>query len=1803
MVLGLLRNGQYYQVSNTGGLRFMKKRGRRVSSFLMAILLVIGMMPMDWTQQVVRAATSFTGGEKVSDENSAWNGWTWSVFGNSATVEKNTIKENKDSSVTLASTGGKIAGSNDGIDYLYYELTADKDFTITAKARVDAIKVDKQVGFGLMVRAAVGEHGNTAEASPLNSTFVGASMKSATEVYNGNRKAPKNGYVGSAGIVDIAQGNTYDLCIQKVGSDIILSMQGVVIGTVAASDIIKGNTMYVGMFAARNCTITYSDVTLSYADTNQTVSVGSVTQPSKTQYIMGNTYDDIDLTGFSADVTIGSEKRTISAADCRVDSFDFDSVTDNGKIVLDYYGAKIDIPVTVVKEVVTSIDVEYNPVKLEYELGSKDVDWTGFEATVSYNSGVTKSLLELINSGDEETTVDYDFSKAGSTNIKVTHTHGDISKSIEIPVVVSDASVVGLEIKNQPNETVFYVGQEIEEGSGKDGLMININYSDGSNRIISSGFTVTADETTGALDTSKAGTYKYNVGYSGKTVSYELTVKEDEIDKLDITQYPSKTTYVKGEEFTSDGIKVTRILKSGAELDITDEVKIDSSAFDKDNAGDYKINISYVWSDNKTYTTEYTVSVRDKITYNYDDIAKKYGWNSIVFGQSTADGKQAEVKDGIITVESKEGVGKCTDDGQDGITYYYTAINPQTDNFEMTAKVKVDYFITKTKPDNQEGFGLMVRDSIGTNMDSSIYLSNAMSVGGYYGRYNVFGRYNITSQSDGGNRINVNKYGSKMTSLDYQVKEDAPKTFELTLKKDNTGVYATMKDEEGNVVEHIDGSLAAYLPSNTFSAQEPDKMYIGFMTARGAKIEVDTSTIALTVTSAAADEPQKFAPEKPVNPSVSMNSITETGDEDYTVTVKVNTPGLLTVKQQGKAITSQEYVTAGTYNYATKLTAGDNKIQLYFEPDATFNISSAAPVSANYTVVRNVYQPDSYIYVSPDGTADGDGSKEHPLDLQTAITYCESGQGIYMEGGTYKYSKSAGIWKGNNGTSEAPKVLSADPDNTEDVIIDFSKDDGTASGNTFDISGNYWIIKGLKIVNGGGVRVGGNHNIVMNCDFAGHTNSGLSISRTDGSNNKEDWPSYNEIISCNAYANRDPSDNNADGFAAKLTCGVGNVFKYCVAAFNADDGWDLFSKTATGPIGEVKIYDSICYGNGFYIDADGEVKATAGDGNGFKMGGSGLAVMHEAYNCISFGNKTNGFTNNSDPMGKYIDCMGYNNGGSNLELHVYTGAEPQFTVTNFKSFADSTYQNISTDIAEGDLTETEAEEACISTVRAKGNYFYNAETGKSEDAEGNELTEYDFVSLSELVDYVKGGIGSVKRNEDGTLNLGNFLKVRELSALKAGIEKAESVINNATEAAKYTTDSIKALSDATADAKKVLTTHDGQSVIDAKAEAIEAAIAALVNRGDATALNAKVKEAENILSGDTSKYTKESVEALRKAVGEVKAELTQDKLANATQEALDSLTSKLTKAINDLKVIVVTPTVDVDGDDSDSVNISDSNEDLLKKILTEDELEAVKNGSVVKITVDITKRADGLTEVEKKAFENVLKNNQVLGKAFDINIVKNIDGSETNVTTTNKSITFSIKLDKELINTDTNVNREYSIVRIHDGKAEFIPCEFDSATGTITFSSDKFSVFAVVYSDTKTDNGNNNNNGNTNNGGNNNNNGNTNNGGNNNNNGNINNGGNNNNNGNTNNGGNNNNSGNINNGANNVNDANVNNNNNQAGGNVDVNNNQNTDKVQSADKTVQAGDVKGMYIPVFGMLLLISAGAIVVVSKKKRAHK
>ncbi|MCM1466899.1 MAG: hypothetical protein NC086_02030, partial [Alistipes sp.] len=1039
-----------------------------------------------------------------------------------------------------------------------------------------------------------------------------------------------------------------------------------------------------------------------------------------------------------------------SAADCRLVSYDFSTIgNDTGKIELDYYGHAITITTQVIKEVVDSITVNYLPVKTDYFLNDTDadIDWTGFDAVVAYNSGVTYKLQDLIENKDSDTPLTFDSSKAGDGKIVVAHTHGDVTKEIEIPVKISDATVDGITLTG-PNQTTFYKDVAVDDAEAyKKGLLVNAKYSDGTTKVLQSGFTVAAKDGND-LDTTQIGDYVYVVTYGGKTAEYTLKVVERNVTGLAIKTYPTTTTFVKGTDFSADGIEIEAVYDSGEKDTLASGAyTVDSSAFKKDEVGSYTITINATVA-GKALSTTYTAEVRDKTVFGYNDLE----WHSVVFGQSIDATNKPKEENGIITVEQGEGKGKCTDDGQDGIAYYYTVLNPQTDNFEITAKVKVDYFITKLSPDNQEGFGIMVRDSINTDGDSSIYYSNAMSVGGYYGRYNVFGRHGILSQDETLGKVNDTYNGNKMGNLSEQILKDNPKTFILTLKKDNTGVYATMKNEDGSIVDGID-NVMFYLPANTFSSIEDEKMYVGFMAARGAKIEIDTSTIQMTITSASADAPQTFAPEKPVKPSVSMASLSETADESYEFKATVNTKGLLTIKKDGETVVSQQIVEKGTHSFPTTLTVGANKFQMYFEPDGTQNIDPKTPVTVNATVTRKVYtNPENVIYASPSGTKDASGTKDDPLELQTALTYCEAGQTIYVLEGIYNLSKTTGVWAGNNGTENARKQLVACPDNTGDVIFDFANK-GAATGNTFDFSGDYWYVKGIKFLNGGGVRVGGDHNILELCDFAGHTNSGLSISRTDNASNIADWPSYNEIINCNSYSNRDKSDNNADGFAAKLTCGVGNVFKGCVAAYNADDGWDLFSKGGTGAIGEVKIYDCVCFGNGFaYDEATGTVTATKGDGNGFKMGGSGIAVNHQIYNSYSFGNKSNGFTNNSDPMGVYENCVGYNNGGSNLELHTYTGVTPQFVVTDFKSFADDSY----TDVAGLTATGKESKDNCINSVLAAGNFFYDGK--KFADKDGVEITAENFESLAEFAGYVNGGIASVKRDADGNLVLGGFLK-------------------------------------------------------------------------------------------------------------------------------------------------------------------------------------------------------------------------------------------------------------------------------------------------------------------------------------------------------------------------------------------------------------------------------------------------------------
>jgi hypothetical protein len=127
-----------------------------------------------------------------------------------------------------------------------------------------------------------------------------------------------------------------------------------------------------------------------------------------------------------------------------------------------------------------------------------------------------------------------------------------------------------------------------------------------------------------------------------------------------------------------------------------------------------------------------------------------------------------------------------------------------------------------------------------------------------------------------------------------------------------------------------------------------------------------------------------------------------------------------------------------------------------------------------------------------------------------------------------------------------------------------------------------------------------------------------------------DWPAYNLILNCESYDNYDAppgAGENADGFAAKLTVGEGNVFRGCVSHNNIDDGWDLYTKSDTGPIGVVTIDQCIAHHNGTLTDG----RASESGDRSFKLGGEKIAVAHIVSRSVAFANGKDGFTWNSNP--------------------------------------------------------------------------------------------------------------------------------------------------------------------------------------------------------------------------------------------------------------------------------------------------------------------------------------------------------------------------------------------------------------------------------------------------------------------------------------------------------------------------------------------------------------------------------------------
>lgn len=847
--------------------------------------------------------------------------------------------------------------------------------------------------------------------------------------------------------------------------------------------------------------------------------------------------------------------------------------------------------------------------------------------------------------------------------------------------------------------------------------------------------------------------------------------------------------------------------------------------------------MQYTVADHEQFIWRYT-AFGSGVTVDKDNLSDK---------KKSADGYSGSVNegDGKVNVWSLNNKGKLVPASTDGVSFYYSAV-PTSKNFTLTATAninswtytngqegfglmaadavgdngdssvfwnnsymasvtKVEYYsnideetgvasVSKTSGDkismklgigSQEKIGVTKKnidklkdndtDTVTNEFKTSMTTLDTSKLGSEAGTYNLIGNYTNTDETFKNTTV-----ANPMTSV------------KLTIRKNNTGYFVSYTDAAGNT------TTKKYYDTEALSQLDEDNVYIGLFASRTC--DVTFSDISLTTINPEDDDPKEERPMEYKDVVLGISSASTASTEDYKLKGLSNVDGHVVVTKGEEVVGEADVKADEAFTFDTKLKVGDNKYTVTLTPDSTFKFdeyempTSYDPIEISKTVTYAYFTGD-LIYVSAEATAavdeakanetysskaqinSGKGTKSNPIDIYNAVAYAKAGQKILLLEGDYKVANNLLIPFGINGTSEKPIYMMPEKAGTR-VVLDFK---GT-TGEGLTLCGNYWYIQNIDVTHSAngkdGIHVAGSYNVLDCVDTYENGNTGIQISRFSNVQAKSDWPAYNTIKNCTSHNNADAGYEDADGFAAKLTIGKGNVFLGCIAHNNADDGWDLFAKVETGNIPTVVIMNCVAYANGFLEDG-----TNAGNGNGFKMGGSSLSAGHVLLNSVAFDNKAKGIDSNSCPDNVVVSSTSYNNFNYNVGL--YTNDSKN---TNYNVYGVLSYRNKSVDLSDSLKAKGTQDEAKLYQAT---DYYWKAASGDAKDS-SEILSDSSFASvntyavnvdtataladnnttlLADTESTIKYTANPVNRNADGTISMNGLmmLTAQTRAALGAGV--------------------------------------------------------------------------------------------------------------------------------------------------------------------------------------------------------------------------------------------------------------------------------------------------------------------------------------------------------------------------------------------------------------------------------------------------
>lgn len=687
------------------------------------------------------------------------------------------------------------------------------------------------------------------------------------------------------------------------------------------------------------------------------------------------------------------------------------------------------------------------------------------------------------------------------------------------------------------------------------------------------------------------------------------------------------------------------------------------------------------------------------VNFSSNVLPEKIGVNDVTInGKKLAPGDNADLS-APITIESRGGKIANT---HDGLTFFYTQL-PANVNFTLQSDITVEQFGPENgaKPAAQEGAGILVRDIIGVPRQEPLKEGYEE----FPAASNMVMNAIMTQDKKSHTEIKLQAIlrngvtqpwgnaGAKITKTSYQenVNLEQTPTFRLKLERTNDGFITSYapKGTDNWVSKEVKGA-------DVVTKLDKDHYYVGFFASRNAKITV--SNAQLTTTPAQTKASPEFKA-KAYDPLLQVMSSPKTTSEHYVVQARANYAGTITVSQNGQPLGEAKQVKAGeTLSLPAKIAGNSAEFKIAYQPAEG---DDKAVKESTFKVERVAYADAKNLYVSPQGSASNDGSKNAPIDLASAVAALPAGGTIWLNDGDYS-------------ATEIPVSASGQQKTVKNLFAVGNK----AVIHGLQLKASHWHVKGIEITEKP-FRIEGSYNTIERVLAHHADDTGIQVTST-ADVGRPLWASHNLILNSESHSNQDPGKINADGFAVKMRVGEGNVIRGAFSHNNIDDGFDLFNKIEDGANGVVVIENSIAMNN---------------TSNGFKMGGEGQPVAHQVKNSIAVGNKLDGFTDNFNPGALIVENnIALDNERFNFIFRPspYSGPEKQGVFKNNVSL--KTKAGKYDDAVVGNIDNT--------------NYFIKGD--RSVNAQGKEITVNNFVSVAIPETFT--------RDAKGNLVLGDFLK-------------------------------------------------------------------------------------------------------------------------------------------------------------------------------------------------------------------------------------------------------------------------------------------------------------------------------------------------------------------------------------------------------------------------------------------------------------